>query len=236
MPIHPFPYHKISNFSGLLLMNKYDEHIINKPSPDLNGEDKSETSLPLIEYTAACSFVYSSSNFCWEEISINLIREYCDEKSSLLYTQYRNMVSRVTHCEQKWKGKHKKPVKTTCASHSRDEIIVSVHSDMDSLLPPTLRDGDSDASDDGPKLSEAVHRPRGYAPLATGDIEPCPLLVLEPLLLVQGTMENHQQPVPRRRKEQLSPSEQQKVARIMIGYTLAFFLLAILTFYVVYFV
>jgi hypothetical protein len=40
----------------------------------------------------------------------------------------------------------------------------------------------------------------------------------------------------KRRKEQLTRSEQQKVTRIMIGYTLAFFLLAIVTFYVVYFV
>jgi hypothetical protein len=38
------------------------------------------------------------------------------------------------------------------------------------------------------------------------------------------------------RKEKLTHCKQQRVARIMIGSTLAFFLLAIVTFYVVYFV
>jgi hypothetical protein len=77
-------------------------------------------------------------------------------------------------------------------------------------------------------------------------IEPYPipevpsLLLLEPLLLMQQDMaDGSRTPIlkkHRRRKEQLNHSEQQKVARIMIGYTLAFFLLAIVTFYVVYFV
>lgn len=150
---------------------------------------------------------------------------------------------------------------TWSPSHTRrtpDEIVVAVHSDADSqlLLPPTAAthgsgENDSDASDDcgGAKAAaEALamqqqhqqHR-RSYTPLvAAGDIEPCPLLVLEPLLLVQGSAADPgvggRRSQPRRRKEQLSPSEQQKVARIMIGYTLAFFLLAILTFYIVYFV
>lgn len=77
-------------------------------------------------------------------------------------------------------------------------------------------------------------------------IEPYPLLeapsllLLEPLLLMQQDTANGSRPPMlkkhKRRKEQLTHSEQQKVARIMIGYTLAFFLLAIVTFYVVYFV
>jgi hypothetical protein len=76
-------------------------------------------------------------------------------------------------------------------------------------------------------------------------IEPYPLpeapslLLLEPLLLMQQDTTDGRTPVSKkreRRKEQLTHSEQQKVARIMIGYTLAFFLLAIVTFYVVYFV
>lgn len=77
-------------------------------------------------------------------------------------------------------------------------------------------------------------------------IEPYPLpeapslLLLEPLLLMQQDTANESRtPMSKkhkRRKEQLTHSEQQKVARIMIGYTLAFFLLAIVTFYVVYFV
>lgn len=77
-------------------------------------------------------------------------------------------------------------------------------------------------------------------------IEPYPLpeapglLLLEPLLLMQqDTANGSRTPMlkkHKRRKEQLTHSEQQKVARIMIGYTLAFFLLAIVTFYVVYFV
>lgn len=73
-------------------------------------------------------------------------------------------------------------------------------------------------------------------------IEPYPLpeapslLLLEPLLLMQQDIEIPESKKRKRRKEQLTRSEQQKVARIMIGYTLAFFLLAIVTFYVVYFV
>lgn len=77
-------------------------------------------------------------------------------------------------------------------------------------------------------------------------IEPYPLpeapslLLLEPLLLMQQDTANGSRTTMlkkhKRRKEQLTHSEQQKVARIMIGYTLAFFLLAIVTFYVVYFV
>lgn len=77
-------------------------------------------------------------------------------------------------------------------------------------------------------------------------IEPYPLpeapslLLLEPLLLMQqDTANGSGTPMlkkHKRRKEPLTHSEQQKVARIMIGYTLAFFLLAIVTFYVVYFV
>jgi len=76
-------------------------------------------------------------------------------------------------------------------------------------------------------------------------LEPYPLpeipslLQLEPLVLVQqDTADSSRTPILKkhnRRKEQLNHSEQQKVARIMIGYTLAFFLLAIVTFYVVYF-
>jgi hypothetical protein len=76
-------------------------------------------------------------------------------------------------------------------------------------------------------------------------IEPYPLpeapslLLLEPLLLMQQDTANESRtPMLKKhkgRKEQLTHSEQQKVARIMIGYTLAFFLLAIVTFYVVYF-
>ena len=66
------------------------------------------------------------------------------------------------------------------------------------------------------------------------------LLVLEPLVLMQqDTADGSRTPMLKkynRRKEQLNHSEQQKVARIMIGYTLAFFLLAIVTFYIVYFV
>jgi len=66
------------------------------------------------------------------------------------------------------------------------------------------------------------------------------LLQLEPLVLMQqDTADGNSTPTLKkhnRRKEQLNHSEQQKVARIMIGYTLAFFLLAIVTFYVVYFV
>lgn len=73
-------------------------------------------------------------------------------------------------------------------------------------------------------------------------IEPYPLpeapslLLLEPLLLMQQDIGTSKPKKRKRRKEQLTRSEQQKVARIMIGYTLAFFLLAIVTFYVVYFV
>jgi len=77
-------------------------------------------------------------------------------------------------------------------------------------------------------------------------LEPYPLpeipslLQLEPLVLMQqDTADSSRTPMLKkhhRRKEQLNHSEQQKVARIMIGYTLAFFLLAIVTFYVVYFV
>ncbi|KAJ9590615.1 hypothetical protein L9F63_016385 [Diploptera punctata] len=77
-------------------------------------------------------------------------------------------------------------------------------------------------------------------------IEPYPLpetpslLLLEPLLLMQQDIQdgsrNSVHKTRKRRKEQLTRSEQQKVTRIMIGYTLAFFLLAIVTFYVVYFV
>jgi hypothetical protein len=66
------------------------------------------------------------------------------------------------------------------------------------------------------------------------------LLLLEPLLLMQQDTGNGSRTLmlkkQKRRKEQLTHSEQQKVARIMIGYTLAFFLLAIVTFYVVYFI
>lgn len=66
------------------------------------------------------------------------------------------------------------------------------------------------------------------------------LLLLEPLVLMQqDTADGSRTPMLKkhnRRKEQLNHSEQQKVARIMIGYTLAFFLLAIVTFYIVYFV
>jgi len=77
-------------------------------------------------------------------------------------------------------------------------------------------------------------------------LEPYPLpdipslLQLEPLVLMQqDTADGSRTPMLKkhnRRKEQLNHSEQQKVARIMIGYTLAFFLLAIVTFYVVYFI
>lgn len=77
-------------------------------------------------------------------------------------------------------------------------------------------------------------------------LEPYPLseipslLQLEPVVLMQqDTADCSRTPMLKkhnRRKEQLNHSEQQKVARIMIGYTLAFFLLAIVTFYVVYFV
>jgi hypothetical protein len=76
--------------------------------------------------------------------------------------------------------------------------------------------------------------------------EPCPLpeapnfFLLEPLLLMQqDTADGSRTAIPKKRKgrnEQLTHCEQQKVARIMIGYALAFFLLAIVTFYVVYFV
>lgn len=62
--------------------------------------------------------------------------------------------------------------------------------------------------------------------------EPPSLLLLEPLLLMQDVKKETK---TRKRKAQLTPSEQQKVARIMISYALAFFLLAIVTFYVVYF-
>ena len=77
-------------------------------------------------------------------------------------------------------------------------------------------------------------------------LEPYPLpevpslLQIEQLVLMQqDTADGSSTPMlkkHKRRKEQLNHSEQQKVARIMIGYTLAFFLLAIVTFYVVYFV
>lgn len=77
-------------------------------------------------------------------------------------------------------------------------------------------------------------------------LEPYPLpeipslFQLEPLVLMQqDTADGSMTPMLKkhnRRKKQLNHSEQQKVARIMIGYTLAFFLLAIVTFYVVYFI
>jgi hypothetical protein len=77
-------------------------------------------------------------------------------------------------------------------------------------------------------------------------VEPYPLpeasslLLLEPYLLMQqDNADGSSTPMlkkHKKRKEQMNHSEQQKVARIMIGYTLAFFLLAIVTFYVVYFI
>jgi hypothetical protein len=66
------------------------------------------------------------------------------------------------------------------------------------------------------------------------------LLLLEPLLLMQQDIrDGSRTSIPKKRQgrqEQLTYCEQQRVARIMIRYTLAFFLLAIVTFYVVYFV
>ncbi|KAK3915110.1 RNA replication polyprotein [Frankliniella fusca] len=66
----------------------------------------------------------------------------------------------------------------------------------------------------------------------------------EPLLLVghklewEGDVNARKISNARRRKrqQQLTPQEQKKITRIVIGYTLAFFLLVIVTFYIVYFV
>ena len=57
--------------------------------------------------------------------------------------------------------------------------------------------------------------------------EPPSIHLLEPLIVPDKRT---------KRKHKLTPSEQHKITRMMIGYTLAFFLLAIVTFYVVYFV
>ncbi|KDR16308.1 hypothetical protein L798_10123 [Zootermopsis nevadensis] len=63
------------------------------------------------------------------------------------------------------------------------------------------------------------------------------LILLEPLLLMQQDIrDGSRSTIAKKRKEQMTHCEQQRVARIMIGYTLAFFLLAIVTFYVVYFI
>lgn len=67
-------------------------------------------------------------------------------------------------------------------------------------------------------------------------IEPHPdrssLLLLEPLLLMPELSSN-----PRRNqaKNRITHSEHLKIVRMMIAYTLAFFLLAIVTFYIIYF-
>lgn len=81
-----------------------------------------------------------------------------------------------------------------------------------------------------------IFRPRSPTPsqeLSFCAIEPYPvpeppsIHLLEPLIVPDKRT---------KRKHKLTPSEQHKITRMMIGYTLAFFLLAIVTFYVVYFV
>lgn len=66
----------------------------------------------------------------------------------------------------------------------------------------------------------------------------------EPLLLVghklewEGDVNARKISNARRRKrqQQMTPQEQRKITRVVIGYTLSFFLLVIVTFYIVYFV
>lgn len=65
-----------------------------------------------------------------------------------------------------------------------------------------------------------------------------PLLLVGPKLEWEGHVNARKMSIAKRRKrqQQMTPQEQKKLTRVVIGYTLAFFLLVIVTFYIVYFV
>lgn len=83
--------------------------------------------------------------------------------------------------------------------------------------------------------------PASSAPQVPPEMAPFleePLLLVGPKLEWKGYNNARKSSSVRRRKrqQQMTPQEQKKITRIVIGYTLAFFLLVIVTFYIVYFV
>lgn len=80
--------------------------------------------------------------------------------------------------------------------------------------------------------------PAPQVPLEMISILEEPLLLVGPKLEWEGHVNARKMSIAKRRKrqQQMTPLEQKKLTRVVIGYTLAFFLLVIVTFYIVYFV
>lgn len=175
-----------------------------------------------------------------------------DSCTEMFHRDIRNPLARVSGLEQKsfLSNIVKKPNRYRSHFFNRKYPVYNDSSLHSGVLQKTnysrgyqiLETTDSETkSNFGNRSREQCFRPLpGSQEETFSTIEPYPLpeppslLLLEPLLLIHDVKEERKR--KKRRKEQLTPSEQQKVARIMIAYTLAFFFLAIITFYVVYFV
>lgn len=93
------------------------------------------------------------------------------------------------------------------------------------------------ASASGHLLSDAPARSAPQVPLEMMSFLEEPLLLVGPKLEWEGHVNARKMSNAKRRKRQqhMTPLEQKKLTRVVIGYTLAFFLLVIVTFYIVYF-